>query len=76
MEDVNATKIVSHTYGARLTVVQGTTREMEVIQTGLPFAVLGRDWLQDYYLLLNGPGHNFQLSASPPNVEFDDIPQL
>ena len=69
MEDVNAAKIVSHTYGARLTVAQVTTREMEVIQTGLPFAVLGRDWLQDYYLLLNGPARNFQLSATPLSLE-------
>jgi hypothetical protein len=38
---------------------------MEVILTKLPLAVLGRDWLQEYYLLLNGPEQNFLLSQTP-----------
>lgn len=38
---------------------------MEVILVPFPFVVLGRDWLQDYYLLLNGPKGQFRLSESP-----------
>lgn len=65
IEDVEAREIAGHTYAVRLTVGDYPTREMEVVLTGLPFAVLGRDWLQEYYLLLNGPGQNFLLSETP-----------
>jgi predicted aspartyl protease len=65
IEDVEAREIAGHTYAIRLTVGDYPTREMEVILTKLPFAVLGRDWLQEYYLLLNGPEQNFLLSQTP-----------
>jgi predicted aspartyl protease len=65
IEDVEAREVASYTYAVRLTVGSYPTREMEVILTGLPFAVLGRDWLQGYYLLLNGPDQNFLLSETP-----------
>jgi predicted aspartyl protease len=65
IEDVEAREIAGHTYAIRLTVGDYPTREMEVILTKLPFAVLGRDWLQEYYLLLNGPEQNFLLSQIP-----------
>lgn len=38
---------------------------MEVILLPFPFAVLGRDWLRDYYLLLKGPEQRFLLSENP-----------
>ena len=38
---------------------------MEVLLTPYPFIILGRDWLQNYYLLLDGPGQQFQLSETP-----------
>jgi hypothetical protein len=40
-------------------------REMQVMVTGLPFVILGRDWLEDYYLLLNGPEQTILLSDTP-----------
>jgi predicted aspartyl protease len=65
IEDIEAREIAGYTYGIRLTVGDYPTREMEVILTKLPLAVLGRDWLQEYYLLLNGPEQNFPLSQTP-----------
>lgn len=65
IEDVEAREVASHTYAVKLAVGNHPTREMEVILTRLPFAVLGRDWLQEYYLLLNGPEQNFLLSEPP-----------
>lgn len=65
IEGVEAREIAGHTYAVRLTVGNFPFREMEVILTKLPFAILGRDWLQEYYLLLNGPEQNFRLSKTP-----------
>jgi hypothetical protein len=42
---------------------------MEVILTPYPFVILGRDWLQDYYVLLDGPGQQFQVSSNPLRVQ-------
>ncbi len=39
--------------------------EMEVVQTEIPFVILGRDWLAHYYLLLNGPERTLLLSDNP-----------
>lgn len=38
---------------------------MEVVQTGQPFVSLGRDWLESYYLMLNGPEKTLVLSDTP-----------
>lgn len=65
IEDVEAREVASYTYAVQLAVGSYPTREIEVILTRLPFAVLGRDWLQEYYLLLNGPEQNFLLSETP-----------
>ena len=65
IEDVEAREVDGHTYAIQLAVGDRPTREMEVILTRLPFAVLGRDWLQEYYLLLNGPEQNYLLSETP-----------
>jgi predicted aspartyl protease len=52
-------------YTAQLTVANLPIREMEVIATEQPFVILGRDWLEQYYLLLNGPEKTFSLSETP-----------
>jgi hypothetical protein len=65
VEDVYGVKTPAYTYKVRLTVAGYTTKAMEVVLTSLNFVVLGRDWLQDYYLLLNGPEQNFLLSSTP-----------
>lgn len=65
IEDVEAREIPGYTYAVRFTFGEYAPKEMEVILTRLPFAILGRDWLQEYYLLLNGPEQNFLLSHVP-----------
>ena len=59
--DVAAVKI----YTVRLAVADQPFREIEVISTGQPFVILGRDWLESHYLLLNGPEKTFALSPTP-----------
>lgn len=68
MEDAKATKAPVFTYQAILTLAAQTTRKMEVILTPFPFVILGCDWLKDYYLLLDGPGKQFQLSEEPLQI--------
>lgn len=68
LEDVRGIKAPVYTYEARLGIAgQGSPalEIMEVILAPFPFVVLGRDWLQGYYLLLNGPEQQFLLSARP-----------
>ncbi len=67
LEDAHAVKTLVNTYEARLSLPGDTAKAMEVILTPFPFAILGRDWLQDYYLLLDGPGQQFQLNTTPLN---------
>jgi hypothetical protein len=55
VEDVHGIKIPTYTYKVRLTVAGYMTKTIEVVLTSFDFVLLGRDWLQDYYLLLNGP---------------------
>lgn len=44
-------------------------KKMEVVLTPYPFVILGRDWLEDYYVLLDGPGQQFQLSREPLAIQ-------
>lgn len=69
LEDANAVKTPVFTYEARLSLTGEPAKKMEVILTPFPFAILGRDWLQDYYVLLNGPGRQFQLSRDPLPIQ-------
>ena len=68
MEDAKAMKTPVLTYEAILTLTAKTTKKMEVILTPFPFVILGRDWLKDYYLLLDGPGKQFRLSKEPIQI--------
>lgn len=65
LEDVEAKTTPVFTYAVQLTVAGVTIPRLEVILTGLDFAVLGRDVLNRFYLLLNGPELTFDLSTSP-----------
>jgi hypothetical protein len=53
---------------ARLAWLDKPTIKMEVVLTPYPFVILGRDWLQDYYLLLDGPGQQFHLTSDRDSV--------
>ena len=69
VEGVHGVKSPVYTYEARLTYTGRAAQEMEVILTHLPFVILGRDWLQNYYLCLNGPDHQLHLSNTPLSVQ-------
>ena len=64
IEGVHGVTSPVYTYEARLVHDGYAAQEMEVILTHLPFVILGRDWLQNYYLYLNGPDEQFQLSST------------
>jgi hypothetical protein len=49
----------------QLSIADQPVREMEVVQTEQPFIILGRDWLENQYLLMNGPEQTFLLSNTP-----------
>lgn len=53
------------TYGAILQIEQARFRSQEFIAIAEPHALLGREILNHYYLLLNGPELNFDLRLKP-----------
>ena len=55
MEDFSTESVSVFTYAARIILEQGEPQEVEVILTELPFAILGRDILNEFYLYLQGP---------------------
>lgn len=65
LEDVEARTTHVSTYAVRLTVAGLTNTHLEVILTGLDFVVLGRDVVNHFYVLLNGPELTFDLSTAP-----------
>lgn len=65
VEDVHAYVETVDIYTVRLSIADLPVREMEIVSTEQSFIILGRDWLEDYYLLLNGPEQTFLLSDTP-----------
>jgi predicted aspartyl protease len=65
IEGIDAHVATADVYMVRLSVAGQPPCEIEVIPTGQPFIILGRDWLERYYLLLNGPENTFVLSQTP-----------
>lgn len=66
LEDVSGETRTVLTYAAQLTIGELTLSRLEVIQTGLDQVILGRDVLNQLYLLLSGPELAFSLSANSP----------
>ncbi len=65
VEDVNGfTEIVS-AYVARLVIANRVISEHKVLITGLDFVVIGRDLLNQFYFLSNGPEQTFALQKTP-----------
>jgi predicted aspartyl protease len=64
LEDANAVKTPVFTYEANIVVAEEPAKKMEVVLTPYPFVILGRDWLSDYYVLLDGPDQQFQISKT------------
>lgn len=65
MEDLQAQVTQLDLFVVQVTFAEYPPQEMEVIPTELPLVVLGRDWLQSYYLLLNGPEQTLEISSAP-----------
>ena len=65
LEDVEAETTTVFTYVIRLTIGDLVIPRLEVVLTGLGFAVVGRDVLNRLYLLLNGPKQTFEVAPSP-----------
>lgn len=69
LEDARGIKEPAYTYEVQLAVAGLSPTVLEVVLAPFAFVVLGRDWLQDYYLLLNGPEQQFLLSERPLLIE-------
>jgi predicted aspartyl protease len=65
VEGIERVASSTNIYTVRLAVEGQPAREIEVVQTGQPFVILGRDWLERYYLLLNGPEKTMAFSETP-----------
>lgn len=65
VEDVNGFTEVVSTYVARLVIADHIVPEHKVLVTGLDFVVIGRDLLNSFYLLSNGPEETFVLQKTP-----------
>ncbi|MCA9926514.1 MAG: retroviral-like aspartic protease [Anaerolineales bacterium] len=53
LEDANAVTTLVFTYEVRLSFPNQPAKAIEAVLTPYPFVILGRDWLQDYYLFLD-----------------------
>jgi hypothetical protein len=63
LEDARANKDTAYTYEVRVALVGESPIPMEMVLTPFPFVILGRDWLQNYYMFLNGPEQEFALGT-------------
>ena len=64
LEDVNGVSAPVFTYEANVALAGESANKMEVVVTPYPFVILGRDWLSEYYLLLDGPGQQYEISKN------------
>ena len=69
LEDVSGETKETFLYGVRLGYANQPVQAMQVMLTGLPFAILGRDWLNQYHVYLNGPEARFEVSDTPLPIE-------
>ncbi len=69
LEGASGIRRLVYTYDAFLTLAGEPAKRLEVILTPFRFVILGRDWLRDYYVLLDGPGQQFQISSDPLLLE-------
>ncbi len=64
-EDVQSETAMFYTYAVRLTIASLRIPRLKVILTGLDFVVVGRDVLNQLYVLLNGPDLTFDVATAP-----------
>lgn len=68
LEDARANRDIAYTYEVRLAFNDEPPRMMEVVLTPFPFVILGRDWLQIYYMFLKGPENQFAIGTNVQEV--------
>jgi hypothetical protein len=61
-EDFQANTSAVFTYKVRFTIAEIVIPQIEVVPTGLDFAVLGRDLLNRFNLCLYGPRLTFEIN--------------
>lgn len=64
-EGVEAHQTVVFTYAIRIKIAGLVIPRLKVVVTDFDFAVIGRDVLNRFYMLLNGPELTFDLSQTP-----------
>ena len=67
-EDVKAEPYNVYTYAIQITVQGIVIPRLEVVPTGLDFVILGRDILNRFHLLLNGPEQLFTITQTPLKI--------
>ena len=72
VEDVNGYTELVKTYVIRLVIAGHIIPEHRVLVTGLDFVVLGRDLLNKFYLLSNGPEQTFAIQRQRAKPEKED----
>lgn len=65
IEGFGSEPITALTYAARILIEGFERQEVEVVLTDLPFAILGRDVLNQFYLYLDGPSQQFEIGSTP-----------
>lgn len=64
-EDVKGEDYSEPTFALQIAFQGFTIPPIEVVPSGLGIVILGRDVLNRYYLLLNGPTKTFQIAQTP-----------
>jgi predicted aspartyl protease len=65
LEGVDGHRKIVNIYGIKVKIGNEPTREMEAILTALPFVILGRDWINEHYIYLEGPTQRLHISLDP-----------
>lgn len=65
IEGVEGNQSIFHLYAVKLKLNGVTIPRLEVIATDLDIVVIGRDVLNQFYCLLNGPEQTFDLRRTP-----------
>lgn len=65
LEGVEANKVIVFSYSVRLKFANLVIQNLEVVATDHDFVVIGRDVLNRFYTLFNGPELTFDVSQTP-----------
>ena len=69
IEDANTVKTPQFTTMPSSPCQRRQLRKWKLSSHPTHFVILGRDWLRDYYVLLDGPGQQFELRGEPIRIQ-------